>query len=684
MFVLGCLIQSSTFITGKQTDVFSSFLDIKTDVTIQNNVTIEFVTDIPSHRSDGIPSVLPDSTVSFQFNITNMSDFDLRELEIFPKTNSFGEILNNVTSTQSFLEQGESWISEEYNVGLTSDGTGFSSALDLAIVLDQSGSMGDEISVLTSNLVDVIDEIDENVPDLEVGLILFGGQSCNPYSDSNLIYDLTPNVEDIVSVLAKTKADGGVEPWGDALYVAENWLDWRENSVKLIILITDEPNNGGQVIGDGTGTYDGPLLYNLFEDLYENGFILCTIAASGSSSLTIDQLEAGAEATNGTYIELGGDGPQTEDIPMIIGELILKYAVELDLKITGVLSYLTYFDTREQIEETFTILIDDIPPEIESWIYFSEDLITDDKFINIMSQVKDVTGASFVEIFYKFDSNGFWIAANASHVFNDTYLLTLQIFEEQKMLYYQFYTEDWLGNSNFTDIFEVDLTAIDSYSTIDSCKRKEVLLIPNQSIYYKLKGIENLDSIGLVFSNNFDEFDIIIADVNDAEIKVNKVDIFFQNISIPANHEMKVSLIAKEIITVNIVNVVPEKIKFGDQSERHIGETDAFLFEIDNRIEDNDTRSFMADSQVVQTVIYLYNANNWELITKQTAEVFLPEERCFALVIAVYHVGDIKLSFNYDYINNPYEHYYAAESSWSLFFFIIGILALVYYTRKKR
>jgi len=459
--VLDSLLLSSIQVNRIQVSVNIVIQTSEEDTNILHNVTVEMITDLPSHREDKIPSILPEESFTAQFNVTNLSNIDLNSLELSISTNDYGFIMNSTVSTTSSLNRDESWLSEGYIIDLISSSTVVSKPLDLAIILNQSGSMGDEISVLTNDLVGVINQISENVLDLQIGLILFGGSSSNPHNDESLVTPLTEDISTIVDVLSKTEADGGHEPWGDALWVAQNRLNWRESAVKLIVLITDEPCDGGNVIGyGGTEDYDLELLYELFASLKSQGFILCTIAASGANALTLRQLEIAAETTAGTYIVLGGDGPQTSDLPDIIGELVVKYAVELDLKIDVSLSHLNHDDIREYRELTFVVLIEDLPPEINTWEYFSEDFFNDDKIVNVLFEIKDVTRVPFVEIYYQFNNVSFWTTTNATQIDEDSYLLSLVFTEYEDYLYYQVYTEDWLGNDVLSEIYTVDLRTL--------------------------------------------------------------------------------------------------------------------------------------------------------------------------------------------------------------------------------
>ncbi len=59
----------------------------------------------------------------------------------------------------------------------------------------------------------------------------------------------------------------------------------------------------------------------------------------------------------------------------------------MDLKLTVQLSHEIELGVREGIEETFVVLLDDLPPEIDTWVYFSEDFLTEELYVNIMSEV---------------------------------------------------------------------------------------------------------------------------------------------------------------------------------------------------------------------------------------------------------------------------------------------------------
>ncbi len=694
VLVLGSLLLSSFQVNGIQESVNKVIQTSEEDTNILHNVTVEMVTNLPSHREDKIPSILPDGTFTAQFNVTNLSNSDLHSLELSISTNEYGFIMNPTVSTTSSLEQDESWLSEGYIIDLISSSTVVSKPLDLAIILDQSGSMGDEIDVLTDDLVGVINQISDEVQDLQTGLILFGGSSSNPYNDDSLVTPLTEDISTIVDVLSNTNAGGGHEPWGDALWVAQNRLNWREGAVKLIVLITDEPCDGGNVIGyGGTDDYDGELLYELFASLESQGFILCTVAASGADTLTLRQLEIAAETTFGTFIVLGGDGPQTSDLPDIIGELVVKYSVELDLKIDVTLSHLNHEDIREYRELAFVVLIDDLPPEIDTWEYFSEDFFTDEKIVNVLFEIKDVTGVPFVEIYFKFSNVSFWTTTNATHISNDTFLLSLVFTEYEEYLYYQVYTEDWLGNDILSEIYTIDLQSAEESSKLYIGYKRELVLVPYQQITLKLIGAEDEELRGIqenataiVFSETNVGFDILAADIDESIIIVNQYNCTSTSFNIEPEHTVKVSFVSSEYVEIHVVNVLKGTLEFKQEINRFLGVEDVFLYELDNRIDETRERSIVADSQQVQTSILVFDAETWELLVKGSSEVVLPNITCYALIFATYHTGDVFITFTYDDLYDPWGHYYGMTeaSYWPFFAAILGIASIIILRKKQR
>ena len=105
----------------------------------------------------------------------------------------------------------------------------------------------------------------------------------------------------------------------------------------------------------------------------------------------------------------------------------------------------------------------------------------------------------------------------------------------------------------------------------------------------------------------------------------------------------------------------------------------------DNNFTDTKARSFVADSQVVQTDIMLFRASDWEYLGTGSSEVFLPEEEIYVLIYAVYHTGEVYVSFDYEDKYTPYEHYYSGALPFNFWYFLIPLFGMAaIYTMKKK
>jgi hypothetical protein len=180
-------------------------------------------------------------------------------------------------------------------VGLA--GTAQAVDVDVMFVIDQSGSMDDELSTLSTNISTFITGLtgSPDVDSLGVGLVTYeearqgpggNGSFCssgsnepclrlwNPISTSA---DLTP-IQTSLST-ASANAFGGIE---DPLFAVDSVLpggalfnaaNWRNNTVKSIVLITDEPGDDAADFSNAFGTGRAALGQELDAVNYLNNVI---------------------------------------------------------------------------------------------------------------------------------------------------------------------------------------------------------------------------------------------------------------------------------------------------------------------------------------------------------------------------------------------------------------------------
>ncbi|MBP3388631.1 MAG: VWA domain-containing protein [Clostridia bacterium] len=174
-------------------------------------------------------------------------------------------------------------------------------ALELALVLDTTGSMGDELSYLQAELQSVVNHVKQQNANLSVKL------STNFYRDEGDLYEVethpfTENIAEAVSYLKAQSADGGgdyEEAVEKALRKAVDGLQWSENSTKILLLVLDAPpHNTAEIRAE---------MCALMEDAAEKGIRVIPVASSGVDKATEFLMRALSITTGGDYVFLTDD-----------------------------------------------------------------------------------------------------------------------------------------------------------------------------------------------------------------------------------------------------------------------------------------------------------------------------------------------------------------------------------------
>ena len=115
-------------------------------------------------------------------------------------------------------------------------------AMDLMLVIDATGSMGDEINYLKVELDSIVTALKERHPglDLRLGLIVY-----RDVGDDYVVrqYAFTGNTEAVQTLLSKQSADGGGDyPEAvDQAMAAAVAAPWRDDAAKALVLVADAP-----------------------------------------------------------------------------------------------------------------------------------------------------------------------------------------------------------------------------------------------------------------------------------------------------------------------------------------------------------------------------------------------------------------------------------------------------------
>ncbi|EHJ01491.1 flagellin domain protein [Clostridium sp. DL-VIII] len=178
---------------------------------------------------------------------------------------------------------------------------------DIVFIIDKTGSMGEKINQVESNIDGFIDKITQNGIDVNMGLVTYGDVNPSQGGDSTVKNDMTSNLDTFKEYLNSIVPSGG----GDAnesglegIADAENGAlsyPLRPDSAKQFILVTDafvhDSTSDG---GDGESTLN---IDNVAADLKSKGIKLTVI----SEDYTKSQLERLSDPTGGEYIDINSN-----------------------------------------------------------------------------------------------------------------------------------------------------------------------------------------------------------------------------------------------------------------------------------------------------------------------------------------------------------------------------------------
>lgn len=172
--------------------------------------------------------------------------------------------------------------------------------LDISLVIDTTGSMGDEIVYLQTEFDALSSTIAERYPDAEQrwSLVVYRDQT-----DEYVVrwFDFRDDPQEFRTKLAEQMADGGgdyPEAADQALEIA-NQLTWRSDDdvAKLAFWVADAPHHqeAAQALADAV------------RDAQDQGVHIYPVASSGVDELTEFSMRATAQLTGGRYIFLTDD-----------------------------------------------------------------------------------------------------------------------------------------------------------------------------------------------------------------------------------------------------------------------------------------------------------------------------------------------------------------------------------------
>ena len=218
-------------------------------------------------------------------------------------------------------------------------------ALDLGFLVDATGSMGDEMTYLQSELKDIIRRVRAVEPDLDVRLsVVFYRDRGDEFITKSLPF--TRNVDEVVRFIAGTSAGGGGDFPEDMNAGLEAMMrqPWSRDAVpQMLFLLADAPP---QQYAGVDYTY-----HEAIQDASANGISIFPVAASGVDKPTEFLFRAMAVMTGGKYVFLTDDSGvgNSHEEPDITGYTVEKLN---DLMVREIRAYVaTHGATQRKVAE---------------------------------------------------------------------------------------------------------------------------------------------------------------------------------------------------------------------------------------------------------------------------------------------------------------------------------------------
>lgn len=174
--------------------------------------------------------------------------------------------------------------------------------VDIAFVVDATGSMSDEINYLKAELNDIMLQVKDSLQKVNLNL---GSVFYRDHGDEYVVKvsDLSDNLKTTVDFIQANNADGGgdaPEAVDEALNAAIHNMSWNENALsRILFLVLDAPPHEDEKVIS--------RMNELTEQAAKKGIRIVPLTCSGIDKSTEFLMRSIALLTNGTYSFLTDD-----------------------------------------------------------------------------------------------------------------------------------------------------------------------------------------------------------------------------------------------------------------------------------------------------------------------------------------------------------------------------------------
>jgi len=238
--------------------------------------------------------------------------------------------------------------------------------VDIAFVVDATGSMSDEIDYLKAELLDIMQNAGKQHEGLKFNL---GSVFYRDLGDAYLTKksDLSSNLDSTINFIKSQYAGGGgdfPEAVDAGLEVAVNELKWSDKSIaKMLFLVLDAPPHDDQKVKEN--------LEKITIEAAKKGIRIIPVTCSGIDKSTEYLMRSMALATNGTYVFLTDDsGIGDSHIAPTTDEYKVEYLNGLILRLIDQYTLTPTCDNKisykpETVQDTTLLVINQITPFVD-------------------------------------------------------------------------------------------------------------------------------------------------------------------------------------------------------------------------------------------------------------------------------------------------------------------------------
>jgi hypothetical protein len=252
------------------------------------------------------------------------------KIELWPGMAEFRESENYTLKVANESFPGMQEFSQGVNE-LTIDGAAFSGTkkIDIAFMVDATGSMADELEYLKAELVDVIGSVEKANSQLELrlGSVFYRDEGDEYVSRKS---DFSNDPEETINFIKKQSANGGgdfPEAVHTALDKSINDLNWNQDAYSkiLFVLLDAPPHYEAQIVDQ---------IHSLCRKASAQGIRIIPVSASGIDKETEFLLRYMSIVTNSTYVFITGDsGIGGEHLVASVGDYEVEYLNELMVRL---------------------------------------------------------------------------------------------------------------------------------------------------------------------------------------------------------------------------------------------------------------------------------------------------------------------------------------------------------------